>query len=155
MRLYKAVITDIPDEAKINFYEMNSELRRDEDTPEEWGFPTWDDAGVMVQDPDWKPEGWIEFLQERSAGGQTWATDLLRDDAHFVWPNISKEYRSIGTARNKARVAEKWGATVTIMVAEVSPFEPVEDVRARRKAERDQVRIAKLEAKIRQIKDAA
>ena len=152
MRLYKAVITDIPAAAKIDFYDLHTSMDPDVDTPEEWGYQTWGDSDVMVQNPSWKPEGWEEFLHGMAGRGVTWAADLIEDDYQFVWPNISKPYRSITTAKSKARIAEKWGATVTIMTATVSPFEPIEDVRARRQAERDQARIEKLEAQIRKIK---
>ena len=150
MRLYKAVITDIPDEAKINFYEQFKNISAATDSPEEWGYQTWDDAETLIQDPGWKPAGWEEFLDE-FAPHASWAEDLRTDDCQFVWPNMGGMFQSRSSAVARAKRAERWGATVTIMEAEVGEFIPVAEANARRKARRDQVRVEKLRAKIRAI----
>ena len=149
MRLYKAVITDIPAAAKIRF----EQLATNDGSPEEWGFTTWDEAETLVQDPEWKPEGWIEFIDDR-ATTDGWAIDCQRDEYLFFWPKISDAYRSISTAKAKAKLAERWGATVTIFEAEVSPFVPVAEMNALRKRRRDIARIAKLQARIDEIEGA-
>ena len=86
MRLYKAVITDIPAEAKIGFYALHPDLSGDH--PEEWGFHTWDEDELLVQDPDWKPAGWGDLLEDRAKSGTQWAIDLIEDGYTFVWPNL-------------------------------------------------------------------
>lgn len=151
MRLYKAVITDIPDEAKINFYEQFKNRNAATDSPEEWGYKTWDEDELLVQDPGWKPAGWGDFLEDRAKSGTQWAIDLIEDGYTFVWPNLGDMFKSRSSAVARARRAERWGATVTIMEAEVGEFIPVAEANARRKAKRDQVRIEKLRAKIREI----
>lgn len=143
MRLYKAVISDIPAAAKVPFASIVFE----DDFPEEWGFKTWDDAETLVQDPQWKPDGWVEFIDDR-ATTDGWARDCQRDEYLFFWPNLSGTYRSQSTAKRKAKLAERWGATVEILEAEVSPFIPVTEMNALRKRRRDNVRIAKLQAQI-------
>lgn len=152
MRLYKAVITDIPAEAKVNFFKQFPELSAIEDSPEAWGYRTWDDAESLIQDSSWKPEGWSKFLDEMAARGDcSWAVDLIEEDYEFVWPNMGGMFKSRSAARARAKRAERWGATVTIMEAEVSEFIPVSVANAIRKAKRDQVRINRLKAKIREI----
>lgn len=147
MRLYKAVITDIPAEAKINFYDLYSSLTPEKMSAEEYGYSTWDDAGNMIQDPDWKPEGWEEFLEDRAKSRTQWAIDLIEDGYTFVWPKMGGMYKSRSSAVERARRAERWGATVTIMEAEVSEFIPVEVANARRKVQAMRARADKLNAK--------
>lgn len=143
MRLYKAVITDIPEAAKVPFMSVFDFC--DGDTPEDWGFRTWDDAETLVQDPGWKPEGWEEFIDSMAARGDcAWAKDCQSDDYRFFWPKLGGMYRSQSSAKSKAKMAEKWGATVTIMEAEVSEFRPVAEMNARRKHNRDVARARKL-----------
>lgn len=145
MRLYKAVITDIPAEAKIGFYALHPDLSGDH--PEAWGFHTWDEDELLVQDPDWKPAGWGDFLEDRAKSGTQWAIDLIEDGYTFVWPNMGDMFKSRSSAVARARRAERWGATVTIMEAEVDPFIPVAEANARRKIARMRARASELQSK--------
>lgn len=149
MRLYKAVITDIPAEAKIHYLDEHPNFTGAH--PEEWGIKTWDEDETMTQASDWKPEGWRDFLEDRAKTGTQWAIDLIADGYTFVWPNMGGMFKSRSSAVERAKRAERWGATVTIMEATVSEFIPVAEANARRKAERDRVRVEKLRAKIREI----
>jgi hypothetical protein len=153
MRLYTAVITDIPEEAKIKFSPLYPEALGA--YTENYGYSTWDEAGELIQDPSWKPAGWTEFIDEFAAAGVGWAADCRDDDYTFFWPKISGEYKSQSTAKGKAKLAERWGATVTILEAEVGEFIPVEAANALRKRRRDNARIAKLREQIKAIEDAA
>ncbi|HJX77314.1 hypothetical protein [Glutamicibacter sp.] len=147
MRLYKAVITDIPSEAKVNFWKHFPELSAIDDSPEEWGYSTWDYAETLIQNPDWKPSGWAFFLDDRANSGTQWAVDLIEDDYKFVWPNMGGMFKSRSAARERAKRAERWGATVTIMEAEVSEFVPVAEANARRKIQAMNVRADRLQSK--------
>lgn len=150
MRLYKAVITDIPAAAKVPFTSILDFC--DGDTPEDWGFKTWDAAETLVQDPQWKPGGWEAFIDEMAARGDcNWAVDCQKDSYLFFWPKLGGMYQSRSSARDKAKIAEKWGATVTIYEAEVSEFVPVAEANRRRQEERDRVRAQKLRKKAAEI----
>lgn len=142
MRLYKAVITDIPAAAKIPFTSTFDFC--DGDTPEDWGFKTWDDAETLVQDPNWKPDGWEAFIDEMAKRGHSWAADCANDSYLFFWPKLGDMYKSRSSARDKAKIAEKWGATVTIFEAEVGEFKPVAEMNAHRKHNRDIARAHKI-----------
>lgn len=148
MRLYKAVITDIPAEAKVNFHEAFPSISTSDDSPEEWGYRTWDDAETLIQDPDWKPELWSNFLDARAKTGTQWAIDLIEDGYTFVWPNMGGMYKSRSSAVNRGKRAERWGATVTIMEAEVSEFVPVAESNARRKIWAMNERADRLQSKV-------
>lgn len=149
MRLYKAVITDIPAEAKVNFWKHFPELSAIDDSPEEWGYSTWDFAETLIQNPDWKPIGWEKFINEMAERGDCqWAVDLAVDSYPFVWPNMGGMFQSRSAARARAKRAERWGATVTIMEAEVSEFVPVAEANARRKIQAMNERADRLQSKV-------
>ena len=57
-------------------------------------------------------------------------------------------YKSRSSAVNRGKRAERWGATVTIMEAEVSEFVPVTEANARRKIQAMNERADRLQSKV-------
>lgn len=97
-------------------------------------------------DDDWKPEGWAEFVAQEIERGRNWAPD-----ESFFWPSEDKFYRSRSSATEKVAIVRRWGGDARVLEAEVGPFIPVAEMNARRKRNRDNVRIAKLRARIKAI----
>lgn len=95
---------------------------------------------------DWKPAGWEEFVAEQIEAGWTWIPERA-----FFWPSTEKFYRSRSSAADKVSIVERWGGKAIILEAEVGDFIPVSEANALRKRRRNNVRIEKLRAKIRQI----
>lgn len=114
----------------------------------------------------------IEILQqpetvrvpvEREPHVFVWFTRLADDELHAQWvdefgadkeyfnPSESKLYRSRSSARDKVKAVERWGGRARILEAEVSEFIPVEEANQRRKNERNQARIRKLQDQINAI----
>jgi len=74
-----------------------------------------------------------------------------RNHFSFFLPSENKIYRSRSSARDKVKAVERWGGKARILEAKVSEFIPVEKANLRRKRERDQRRIEKLQQKIAEI----
>lgn len=85
-------------------------------------------------------EEWFLFCHERF--------DKVVD---YFNPSQDRLYKSRSSALDKVRIVEFYGGEAQILEAEVSPFLPVTEMNALRKRRRDNVRIAKLRAKIDQI----
>lgn len=73
-------------------------------------------------------------------------TELAKpaENYSFYMPSEDKLYRSRSTARAKQRAVERWGGKARILVAEVGPWEYVEDAALRRKDQRDPARADRL-----------
>ncbi|HEY4534806.1 MAG TPA: hypothetical protein VIG71_02340 [Enteractinococcus sp.] len=71
---------------------------------------------------------------------------------NFFLPSENKLYRSRSSARDKVKAVERWGGKARILEAEVSEFIPVEEANLRRRKERDDERVRKLEEQIKEIK---
>jgi hypothetical protein len=93
-----------------------------------------------------KPDGWEKYVAEMIEEGRNW-----QPDERFFWPSTDKFYRSRSSAAEKVAIVERWGGSARILEAEVSDFIPVAEANALRKRRRDNARIEKLRAKIREI----
>lgn len=133
MRLYTFEITHVPAESQTYIDFPNGVSRK-------------------VQDSSWKPEGWVEYLDEMADIGARWALIAIDEGYRFFWPSEDVLYRSRSSARDKVKIVERWGGKARILEAQVSEFIPVEEANKRRKAERDQQRIERLKDKIHAIK---
>lgn len=92
-------------------------------------------AGHIV--PVVNDEEWHLFCHERF--------DKVVD---YFNPSQDRLYKSRSSSLDKVRIVEFYGGEAQILEAEVSPFLPVEMMNALRKRRRDNVRIAKLQARI-------
>ena len=99
------------------------------------------EQGIIL--PVKNTEAWIEFCMNRPRG----------EVEDYYSPSESKFFKSRSSVAERVASVEFWGGKARILEAQVSKFVPIEEANARRKAERDQVRIAKLEAQIRKIKE--
>lgn len=136
MRLYKMEMTALPDAAKMT-------VAGDWDIVESRYGRIWEelaDGFVVVQDPEWIPEGW--GLHVAAMG---W------EEGDFFWPAEHKHYRSRSSAVEKKSIVERWGGQAVILEAEVSAFVPVEEANMRRKMQRDAQRAEKLRAAANRI----
>lgn len=133
MRLYKMIINKVPADSQ------------------KWYMFYGDEDPVLVHDPAWQPEGWTEHVDLVASYGDAWAKRCQDEGYPFFWPAHDKVFLSRSTAEEKRKIAERWGAEAVVVEAEVGPFIPVAEANRIRKARRDQVRVEKLRAKIREI----
>lgn len=117
MRLYTFEITHVPAESQTYIDFPNGVSRK-------------------VQDSSWKPEGWVEYLDEMADIGARWALIAIDEGYKFFWPSEDVLYRSRSSARDKVKIVERWGGQARILEAEVSEFVPVEQANRRRKIDR-------------------
>lgn len=94
--------------------------------------------GVVL--PDQNTDEWVGFCLEK------WGKTL-----DYFNPSEDRFYKSRSSALDKVRIVEFYGGEAQILEAEVSPFVPVAEMNALRKRRRDNVRIAKLQARIDEI----
>lgn len=100
-------------------------------------------------DCTWEPDGWSDYLENE------WQpTGQYDDPPLFQWPDEGKVFRSRSAATRALKRFERWGAIAYLAEAEPQ-WVAVAEANANRKAQRDAVRIAKLEAKIAAIRAAA
>lgn len=134
MRLYTFEITHVPAESQKYIYFPDGEERK-------------------VQDSSWRPEGWVEYLDEMADRGARWALIAIDEGYRFFWPSEDVLYRSRSSARDKVKIVERWGGQARILEAEVGEFVPVAEANKRRKQQRAQERIDKLRAEIDRIRN--
>lgn len=101
---------------------------------------------------EWEPHVLVGFTRLADDELHAQWVDEFGADKEYFNPSESKLYRSRSSARDKVKAVERWGGRARILEAEVSEFIPVEEANLRRKRERDQARIEKLEEQIREIK---
>ncbi|WAB10625.1 hypothetical protein SEA_ECLIPTUS_60 [Gordonia phage Ecliptus] len=83
--LYRVAVSSYPEGALI-FYA--------DDDGEEFGYPN----------PDWEPEGWDPdpgYIEQY--GGR-----------RFYWPSTRREYKSLSSAKSRAKLIESYGATAVV-----------------------------------------
>ncbi|SDT83716.1 hypothetical protein [Gordonia westfalica] len=83
--LYRVAITSYP-EGALTFYT--------DDTGEEFGYPN----------PDWEPEGWDPDPGYIAQFGSR----------RFHWPSTKREYKSLSSAKSRAKLIESYGATAVV-----------------------------------------
>ena len=72
------------------------------------GYPDgawWEDGEYGGIDPDWTPEGWEPDDDYISRFG----------GSRFHWPSVKHEYRSLSSAKVRAKLIESYGATTRIV----------------------------------------
>ena len=139
MRLYKMQIVDIPDAAKMK---VRGEWEQVEN---HYGRIWQDHYGIyIVQNPNWKPEGWKEHLEVLADHGRAWACDAIAAGYQFFWPKEDRIYRSRSSAQMKKELVESFGGKAVVLVAEVGEFIEVNEARKAREAERDLAKAEKL-----------
>lgn len=134
MNLYKIEITKVPDDS-LRYVGRMIVDEYSGDQPED----------VYDHNPEWRPDGWeehVEWVAENEAA--PWAIRCREDGYPFFWPSETKTYKSRSSAREKQQAVERWGGKARILVAEVGPWEYVEDVTQRRRNLRDLARADRL-----------
>ena len=100
---------------------------------------------------EWEPHVLVGFTRLADDELHAQWVDEFGADKEYFNPSESKLYRSRSSARDKVRIVERWGGRARILEAEVSEFVPVEEANQRRKNERDQQRIRRLQDQINAI----
>ena len=100
---------------------------------------------------EWEPGVFVGFTRLADDELHAQWVDEFGADKEYFNPSESKLYRSRSSARDKVKAVERWGGQARIMEAEVSEFIPVEEANQRRKNERNQARIRKLQDQINAI----
>lgn len=131
MRLYKIMITKEPEtvtENHIYVFRDEHNLPYEQVTPEQ-----------HLADP--------ELRKKWEASGIPSKELFYR----FFLPSEKKLYRSRSSAQDKVDIVRRWGGEAVLLEAEVSEFIPIEEANLRRKNERNQARIRKLQDQINAI----
>ena len=100
---------------------------------------------------EWEPHVLVGFTRLADDELHAQWVDEFGADKEYFNPSESKLYRSRSSARDKVKIVERWGGKARILEAEVSEFIPVEEANQRRKNERNQARIRKLQDQINAI----
>lgn len=148
-RIYQFKQTSIPEEAKMIFHGDFEEAER-------LGGVIWEELDYdvfVIQQPGWEPAGWRDHVlrvrEDQIAAGVE--VDKLWDaDKKFSWPWSDRLFKSRSAAMARVNAIRRWGGTAELVEASLF-WETTKDANARRKAQRDQVRIQRLQAKIREI----
>jgi|SRR5690625_2796130 len=111
-----------------------------------------------VEREDYQGDGYtVEYVTHHLVDDrlrEKWELSGISDERsyfNFFLPSENKIYRSRSSARDKVKAVERWGGQARILEAEVSEFIPVEEANQRRKNERNQARIRKLQDQINAI----
>lgn len=100
---------------------------------------------------EWEPHVLVGFTRLADDELHAQWVDEFGADKEYFNPSESKLYRSRSSARDKVKAVERWGGRARILEAEVSEFVPIEEANQRRKNERNQARIRKLQDQINAI----
>src|SRR5690625_1212406 len=100
---------------------------------------------------EWEPGVFVGFTRLADDELHAQWVDEFGADKEYFNPSESKLYRSRSSARDKVKAVERWGGRARILEAEVSEFVPIEEANQRRKNERNQARIRKLQDQINAI----
>ena len=100
---------------------------------------------------EWEPHVLVGFTRLADDELHAQWVDEFGADKEYFNPSENKLYRSRSSARDKVRAVERWGGKARILEAEVSEFVPIEEANQRRKNERNQARIRKLQDQINAI----
>lgn len=137
MRLYKMEITSVPEESL--------------------GAPYTDEDGMQTRDwdPNWKPEGWKEYIDAHADEGFQWARDAKAESYRFFWPSEKRTYLTKQAAESKAWAVRKWGGKAIVLEAEVGEFIEVGTAARNRQEIKDLEKARKLREKAEKlVKDA-
>lgn len=151
-RIYQFKQTGIPEEAKMIFHGDFEEAER-------LGGTIWEELDYdvfVIQQPGWAPKGWrehVERVRAQQIVDGVEAEKLWDLDRPFSWPWSDRLFKSRSAAMERVNAIRHWGGTAELVEASLV-WETTKDANARRKAERDRVRIQKLKAKIHAIQDS-
>lgn len=97
---------------------------------------------------EWRPANWLSDPERRAE----WVE--RHGDDRFYWPSTNRIYKARSSAKGLADLIESYGATVVILEAE-PVWVSIEEANAYRKRQRNNRRIAALEARIAAIREGS
>lgn len=137
-RLYKMQITGLPAEAMVPAKDF------DPSDP------------IFSLDPNWKPAGWKEWVDEAADDwGREWAKRCRDEGYPFFWPSEKRTYQTKETAESKAWAVRRWGGKAIVLEAEVGEFIEVEAAKRNRQQAKDMAKAEKLRAKAEMLRREA